>query len=238
MTRPVVVPGVEPEPKISTQHQALNQRAPAGLAASLRNRTAALHSRAERSGIIPDILQGRVTRHAYALYLRNLLPAYEEMERGLDRHRHRPALRLVAEPGLFRSTAIAGDLAALWCPDWTNGLALLPAGRRYAARVAAAARGNGTALIGHAYTRYFADLSGAQLMKRSLVRSLGLGPDRLAFYEFPAIPDLPAFKLKFRAALDSAAGEIPDTEIVLAEAALAFEHNINVAEAVQAALKP
>ena len=55
------------------------------LANTLRERTQALHTRAERSGIINDVLRGKASRYGYALFLRNLLPAYRQMEAGLER---------------------------------------------------------------------------------------------------------------------------------------------------------
>jgi len=206
------------------------------LSIELRARTGPLHSQAERSGIIVEILRGRVSRDGYALYLRNLLPAYQAMERGLARHHQMPGFQGIAEPGLFRAEAILRDLTALCGPDWASTLPLLPAGELYASRMIHAGAGDGTALIGHAYTRYLGDLSGAQVLKRSLMRTPGLRADMLTFFDFPAIADLAAFRNLFRAALDAAASEIPDPDVVLSAAVLAFQHNIDISEAVQAAL--
>ena len=68
------------------------------------------------------------------------------------------------------------------------------------------------------------------------MRASGLQPDMLTFFDFPAIADLAAFRDKFRAALDAAAADIPDTDLVLSEAVQAFQHNIDISEAVHAAL--
>jgi heme oxygenase len=208
----------------------------AGLAAALRERTRALHVQAERSGIVREILRGRASRHGYALLLRNLLPAYRELERGLERHRHAPGVRAAARPVLYRAPALAADLAALCGPAWSRSLPLLPAGERYADRVAAAGSRDGARLIGHAYARYLGDLSGGQILRRLLGRSLGLGPGCLAFYDFPDIPDPEGFKAGYRAALDRAALEIVDVDGVVEEAAAAFRLNIEVSEAVLAAV--
>ena len=201
--------------------------AASGLAPALRARTAALHVQAERSGIVAEILRGRASRTAYALLLRNLLPAYRAMEAGLERHRLSPGVRWFARPEMYRAEAIAADLAALG-----GAHALLAAGAAYADRIAAC---DGPRLIGHAYARYLGDLSGGQVLKRLLARTLGLGPEATSFYDFPAIADIDAFKQAFRAALDRAGGEIADPAAVLDEAAEAFRLNIAVSEAVQAA---
>ncbi len=209
---------------------------PPKLSIELRARTGKLHTQAERSGVIVEILHGRVTRDGYALYLRNLLPAYQAMEQGLARRRHAPGFRGIADPGLFRAEAILRDMTALCGSDWAGTLPMLPEGELYASRMLHAAAGDGTALIGHAYTRYLGDLSGAQVLKRSLMCAPGLQPDMLTFFDFPAIADLPAYRNVFRDALDAAASDIPDTELVLSEAVQAFQHNIDISEAVQAAL--
>jgi len=71
---------------LKTQTTARREDGQVGLAAALRESIRAIHAQAERSGIVSDVLRGRATRFGYALLLRNLLPASQEMERGLDRH--------------------------------------------------------------------------------------------------------------------------------------------------------
>src|SRR5262245_29449930 len=80
------------------------------LSETLRESTRVLHTQAERAGVINDILRGQASRADYALLLRNLLPAYERMEAGLDRHRATPAVGAVARRELYRSAALAADL--------------------------------------------------------------------------------------------------------------------------------
>ena len=198
-------------------------------------RTQALHARAERTGLVSAMLAGNASRDGYVLLLRNLLPAYQEIERGLDTHRQ--TMDGLARPEMYRGTAIEADLAALGGADWRDRLTLLPAAARYAHRVAVAARGDGMRLIAHAYVRYLGDLSGGQMLKRLLARTLGLPTGALAFHEFPAIPDLIAFKTGVRAALDRMGHEIGDTTGVVEEAAVAFRLNIHVSEAAQLAVE-
>jgi heme oxygenase len=206
---------------------------PATLAAALRMRTGALHARAERAGVVRAILAGEASRHGYALLLRNLLPAYQALETGLERHR--ATLAGLARPDVYRAGAIAADLAALSGRDWPDRLRLLPAGARYAHRVALAAEGNGARLIAHAYARTLGDLSGGQVLRRLLARTLGVGPGSLTFLEFPTISDMAAFKADYRAALDRAGSTVGNLDDVVNEAAVAFRLNIHVAEAVQSA---
>ncbi len=203
----------------------------------LRTVTRKLHSRAERSGIIRELFQRRVDHLGYALLIRNLLPAYRAMEIALPgSHLPGPHLSGVPWPALFRAPAIVHDLNEMNGPQWEAALPLLPAGMRYARRVALSAEHGIGQLLAHAYVRYFGDLSGGQILKRLLGQPPGLGSACLTFLEFPDIVDPAAIKLRFRAALDRAASTEAERDGVLREAAIAFRLNIAVSEAVQLAL--
>lgn len=205
---------------------------PASLLDALRERTKGLHAQAERSGMIADILHGRATREDYVLMLRSLLPVYRELETQLARQSHSLAVRGVVRSELECAAAIEHDLDQLFA-DWPK-LPMLPAAREYAAAIKAASDGDGARLIAHAYARYLGDLSGGQILKRLLGRSLGLPPAALSFYDFPAIGDIPAFKSDYRAAIDRAGDEVEDFDAVVEEAALAFEMNIALSVALHA----
>ncbi len=207
------------------------------LAAALNERTRVLHLQAERSGFVQEMLRGRASRGGYMLYLRNLLPAYGALEQGLERHRLTPGLGALAERALYRQQSLEADLAGLAGPRWHEGVPMLPEGERYARRVEAAAQGAGTRLIGHAYTRYLGDLSGGQILSRLLAKSLALGSATLAFYDFPGISDVEAFKADYRDRLDAAADEFADVDGLLDEAAMAFQLNIDLSQAVQTAVE-
>ncbi len=203
-------------------------------ALSIRLRTASheIHSRAERSGIISQLLRGQASRRGYILYLRNLLPAYQALERELTLHQGTRAISRFFRPELARSAAMIRDLEHLHGQDWQEAVAQLPAATRYANRIAAASAA-GPRLIGHAYTRQLADLSGARLLRGLLVRQLELADDEQAFFAFPSIGDPDKYKAGYRAALDAAGDEVPDSSAIVEEALCAFRCNIELAEAVQ-----
>lgn len=210
-------------------HRDLDSGPGSSLLDALRLRTRALHVEAERSGLIADILQGRGTRFSYALLLRNLHPVYATMERALERLKRAPVVGLIVYPELDRAAAIEADLAALSAGE----LPLLPAAVRYAEAIEAAGSGEGLPLIAHAYTRYLGDLSGGQIIRRLLVRSLALPADALTFYDFPAISDIAAFKGAYRDGIERAGDLIGDFAVVVEEGARAFELNIELSVALQ-----
>jgi len=212
---------------------ATNSSSPASVVTALYLRTKALHLEAERTGIIRDLLRGDASRDGYVLLLRNLLPAYQAMEHGLQRHRGSAILGAIADYRLDRAPAIEADLAALCGARWSHDIPLLTAGELYASRVQEAAKGNGARLIAHAYTRYLGDLSGGQILQRLLARSLQLRPVQMTFYDFPGISDLDALKADYRKALDQAGALAADPDAVIEEGAVAFSLNIDLSCAVQ-----
>jgi heme oxygenase len=181
--------------------------------------TWALHTRAERSGIVADILAGTARRDGVALLLRNLLPVYQVLD----------ASRF-SDPGLARAPAIAADLQVL-SPDALP--ALLPEGRAYAERVEEAAQRSDAGLIAHAYVRYLGDLNGGQIMQRRLVECLGASAGPLHFHAFPALADPAGFTRSYRTQLDQAVRGA-GVEHVVPEAMAAFELNVALSEAVRA----
>ena len=208
-----------------------------GFAAELRAATAALHVRAERGGILAELLRGRSGRAGYALLLRNLWPVYDAMEARLaSRAAAVPWLAPFVAPGFARSAAIAADLATLAGGDWATRLPMTPAGMRYLRRIARAADSDGR-LLAHAYVRVLGDLSGGQGLARVLTHRHGLEPAALQALSFPALPDLDAAKRSWRAALDAAGAHQPDRAAALREAQVAFRLNIALGEAVQQAAR-
>lgn len=209
---------------------------PVSVVTALYLRTKALHVEAERTGIIRDLLRGEASLEGYILLLRNLLPAYQAMELGLERHRGSPGLTALAEFRLDRAPAIEADLAEICGHGWKHDIPLLSAGDIYARRIAKAAEGNGMRLIAHAYTRYLGDLSGGQILQRLLARSLNLKPAELTFYDFPKFSDLAVLKADYRNALDAAGVLANDPQAIVEEGAIAFSLNIDLSCAVKAML--
>jgi heme oxygenase len=215
-----------------------SETAKAGLSSAFRDRTRTLHTLAERSGVVADLLKGRATRHGYALFLRNLLPAYAQIEKALEERRHLPGFRELAQPAVYRAASIESDLIALRGAEWSESLPLLPAGKRYQQRIAALATTDGAGLIAHVYVRYLGDLNGGRVLKRLLSERLGVEAAGLSFYDYKAIDDLDLFKIRYRESLDRAGEAIADIEPVVEEAVTAFRLNIDLSEAVLWAAHP
>jgi heme oxygenase len=208
---------------------------PASLLEALRERTRQLHATAERAGIVAEILHRRASLTGYAFLLRNLLPVYRTMEQGLAGQRTSAVVGLLVRPELDRVGAIEADLRVIAGLYRIGDLPQLPEATRYAAAIQQASEGTGVRLIAHAYARYLGDLSGGQILKKLLERSLDLPNEALTFYDFPEIPDIAAFKADYRSAIERAGDELGDFDPIVDEAAHAFELNIDLSVAVQEA---
>ena len=208
--------------------------------AALREATADVHRRAERTGFLAELIRGRATSQGYALYLRNLVPIYVALETALDANvgRARAGGSGTDVPVAFTDTrlrrlpALLVDLEALAGPRWERTLPVLPQAEAYALAIRAAGRGH--LLVAHAYVRLLGDLSGGQILKPLLARFHGFGPEALAFYDFPALADLNAPKVAMREALDAVPRDHEGA--IIAEALDAFRHNIAVSEAISDAM--
>lgn len=214
-----------------------SQATPESVVNALYFGTKTLHVEAERSGVISDLLRGEASRDGYILLQRNLLPAYQALERGLERHRATPSLSALTKYRLERSPALEADLIAL-CGGSFAAIPLLPEGEAYAQRIDACADGDGARLIAHAYTRYLGDLNGGQILKRLLMKKPGLRAAEVSFYDFPDYDDLPTLKSDYRDALDQAGTLVADPQAVIDEGKVAFQLNIDLSWAVQNALLP
>lgn len=186
---------------------------------------------AERSGMMARIFRKQATRVGYALFLRNLLPAYQALEHGLEQNRGCPGVCRFARPETYRSEALQADLHAMMGADWAK-LELLASGQAYAAHVRMAADGDGSGLIGHAYTRTLGDLSGGQMMQGLLATSLDLDARALGLYRFAGIDDIASYKAAYHADLNRAGTEIADPDVAISAAVVAFRMNIEVSAAV------
>lgn len=194
------------------------------LSLSLRAGTKDAHVLAERSGIMRTLLRGTITRGAYVSLLKNLAGIYRPLEQELDRHADHPALVGIDMGALRRLDPLERDIAYLDVDAPSGALAEQPATHEYAARLREIGQSSPELLLAHAYVRYMGDLSGGQMLKGIVAKTLGIGDDShgLAFYIFARIEDPVAFKQAFRDALDAAAQVVTSPETIVREAQYGF----------------
>ncbi|MBO3739545.1 biliverdin-producing heme oxygenase [Actinoplanes flavus] len=133
-----------------------------------------------------------------------------------------------ADPALTRVPSLEADLAHLYGPDWESAITVLDSTRRYAERLREHAATSPTHFIAHHYVRYLGDLSGGQMIGRTLANLYGLGEAGTSFYRFERIPDPRAYKLAYRARLDALDLTEDQAGVMVAEAQLAFRCNADI----------
>ncbi len=196
------------------------------LADRLRLETRALHAEAERSGVMADLLHGRLGRAAYCALLRNLHAIYAALEAALSAHRADPLIGGLHAPALFREAALASDLDTLQGAAWRDDIPVAPATQSYVERLRALAASGSRALVAHAYVRYLGDLHGGQVLKRLVTRQLGLAEGSgTHFYEFGAETTVLALRQGFRGALAALRPSLEENELIVAEARWAFQQH-------------
>ena len=202
------------------------------LSVRLRQETKQAHTRAERSGLMRDMLAGKLEPARYIALIANLHPVYSALETELHRLAAHPMVAPIHHTSLNRVPALERDLLALGGKTWAKDFPPTLPTQEYVARIHTAAEAPAL-LAAHSYTRYLGDLSGGQILKRIVLGLLGdKGPGAVSFYEFPEIPNPDAFKQGYRAALDGLPLDQPLADRVVAEALAAFELNARLFEAL------
>lgn len=200
------------------------------LSTLLRDGTAAAHQAAENSPFLLALAHGRVTRAGVVGLLQRLLPVYDELEQVGASWAADPEVGPLLVPGLERTASLRADLDALGALPSTSS----PAALEYAARVRTAGSTSAPAYLAHHYTRYLGDLSGGQMVGHALRPSLGLD---LSFFCFPALRG-PVVKRAYRAHLDGLGWDAVRQKQAVAESALAFRFNQDLAAELVAEIVP
>jgi heme oxygenase len=189
----------------------------------LRLETRELHSATERSGAMAALLGGRMSRAGYCAMLRNLHAIYAALETALLHRQTDAVVAQVNAPALHREAALSADLHDLQGPHWPEELTLQPATQAYVQRLQELAAGGSPALVAHAYVRYLGDLHGGQVLKRLVVRNLGLaGEAGTRFYEFGAEAQVLSLRTALRVGLASLPVSVAEQDAIVAEARWAF----------------
>ena len=203
------------------------------LAALLRSETQTIHQQVESGVFMTTLLKGQLERSAYVLFLRNLVPIYDELEQGLERHADAPGISPILIRPLFRSPALHRDLELLHGASWRNDLLPVTACLEYVSHLRSLQNTAPARLAAHAYVRYLGDLSGGQMLGKIVARGLKLVdsfPDIVGsgvdFYHFGQADEVVGLAQRFRTGLDEI-GKTGTREL-LDEAVTAFELHIRL----------
>jgi len=208
---------------LSLQHMTSN------LATQLREGTSKSHTMAENVNFIKSFLGGVIDKNSYVEMLSKLYFVYEAIEKAMEENKNHEYIKPIYFPELNRTESLKKDLNFHYGENWLNTTEVSPATLDYVNRINQISEEKPELLVAHAYTRYLGDLSGGQILKKIAQRGMGLeGSEGLAFYEFDEINDETAFKVNYKAALDSLPIKENEAPSIVAEANVAFTLNMNI----------
>jgi len=191
----------------------------------LKSATRQLHARAERSGVMADLLAGTVKLNAYVALLVNLHAIYAALESALDTG--------PTPTSLFASLARCATLEADLHAFAAVPQALAPATLDYVDRLSTLHGARAHRLWAHVYVRYLGDLHGGQILSRR-VRDLFAAPVGTSFYDFGSEADVHMLRSELRARLAALELDSVQSDDVVAEAIWAFEAHCRIFEEIRA----
>lgn len=196
---------------------------------TVRTATFADHETAAMSGFMTALFQEQLPIESYTSMVVQHWYAYVVLEQAGDALADHPVAGAFVDEALRRVPALEADLTHLIGGDWRERISPSESTTAYVVRMNEVCFDRPEAFVAHHYTRYMGDLSGGQMIGRIARRSYQLEPGAgAAFYEFPDIEDLNAFKDDYRHKLDVADWSAEERERLLAEVAFAYRLNTDV----------
>jgi heme oxygenase len=204
------------------------QDTPLGLADLLREQTRVVHEQAENAPFMGRLMAGELPVSSYAALAVQNYAIYQALEAVGEQWRLDPLAGPFILDELIRLPQLERDLAFLLGPQWREAADQMrvPATDRYIARIRVVCAQWAPGFVAHHYVRYLGDLSGGQIIHRSLVRNYGeIGRLGANFYVFDRIEKIKPFRDRYRDLLDRAPLGATDRKSLVAEAIVAFELN-------------
>ncbi|CEP11162.1 hypothetical protein [Parasitella parasitica] len=217
------------------------------LASAMREGTKVIHRAAETSIFTRRFLKGDINADEYGRYINSLYFVYKYMEELLEQHRDHMVVSIIHFPHeLNRRESLERDLEFFYgkerLAELTNPDNMTPAVQTYVQALKNACEKNPSLLIAHSYSRYLGDLSGGQILSKRLKKhvlyidendSTWDTTEGLNFYHFNNLGNQTEFKNFYRERLNAAKVDQQTRDLIVAEAVLSFELNIQLFDEVQ-----
>ena len=194
-----------------------------GLAERLREATGAAHTAAERTAYVKHLFKGTLPRDGYVGLIRALHPVYVALEAAMGAQKDDAVVGMVYDPTLNRAASLEQDLEFFAGKDWRS-IPVVKAASDYAAHLTDLGTRMPRGLVAHAYVRYLGDLSGGQMMGRSVAKTYEAGEAGTNFYNFREVSDVNGRKNTYRAALTALPLSAKEQDEVVQEAIVGFDY--------------
>lgn len=184
------------------------------------------HRAAEQTPYMLAMFEGKLTREQYRLWLVRFHYVYSALEEATASLSDHPVLGALHLPQLNRSEAIERDLAYFYGSGWRDAVEPTPATSAYVARLREVRDAWPLGLVPHHWIRYAGYLHGGATLAGLLSRTYGLADGAgMAFYDFAAIEDRPAFIADYHARMNAIDVRGADRERIVEEGRRAFAAN-------------
>lgn len=218
---------------MSTASSATVDTAAAGFSAELKAATQPVHDAAERAPFVGRLMGGEEPIESYIRFLAQLHAIYTELERIAATMSDDPVAGPFVEPALTRVPELDADLTALAGDDWRTTYPPTAATAALVDHLATTCAEWPGGFIAHHYVRYLGDLSGGQLIRRSVARTYGFeSATGTRFFVFEHLDNGVQFKKHYRRLLDEAPWSAAERRRIVDEAIRAFELNTAVFESL------
>lgn len=203
------------------------------LSVDLKESTLKAHERAESSTFVSRLLEGELSREAFADLTAQLWFIYSALEAAVRAAGENDAIERIYDPALERQAALERDLEQLYGAEWESKIEVLDATARYAERLNEL-RGLEVAplLVAHHYVRYLGDIAGGQVIARVVAGKYGVESEALNFYDFSELGKIKPYRDRYKLRLDSVVLTEEGREAVIEEAVKAFGFNFEVFSAL------
>lgn len=196
---------------------------------AIREATWGAHGDAEGATFLGDLVDGRLDIRRYADMVAQHHFAYEALEAANAAMRDDPVAGPFVDDRLTRGPALAADLEAILGSGWRDEVAPNAATVAYVDRLREVCPTWAGGFVAHHYVRYLGDLSGGQMLRGSIEEVFGIdATSGTAFYDFPELDDLTAYKEAYRGRLDAAPWDDEERARIIEEILLGYHHNTRV----------
>ena len=166
----------------------------------IKEKSSLLHSVAEKTGFIKNLIDGNATVEGYAEYIFNLERMYKAIEDALDENENNPSVKPFVTKELYRSKLIRKDVDFL-LGDKVNSMKILASTEASITKIEELSQNKPELVIAYAYTRFLADLFGGRTFFSLLNTTYKIPTEGLNYYQFPEINDLREYVMKYHTLL-------------------------------------
>ena len=205
------------------------------LITKIRKNTGALHSAAEKSGILKRIVDGNASVDSYVEYLFNLSEMYKAIEEAIENNKDNEIVKEFSTPELYRHKLIEKDLE-YFIKDNSQKYELLASTVAFVERMQEISNTNPELVIAHAYTRFIADLFGGRTFVSLLGVNYKVPAEGLNYYNCDAIQNIRAYVMGYATKINNINLSEELEEKLIVEVSNSYIYNMAISQELEAKL--